>query len=240
MSESPCPHSPDVAAYALGALDDDEAERFRAHLPGCPRCTAELGELQGAVDLLPAAVPPAVASPALKERVMSVVRSEAELLRAAGPFADRPAATETRRRRPARRRPWFTVAGAVGFAAAGALVAVIAVGLGGTSVRTTTGTATPKTASVVLRQSGGRSELDVIDMPAPPADHVYQVWLERAHQAPTPTDALFGVNRAGDAAVAVPGSLQGVQRVLVTAEPSGGSPTGVPSGPPVLTVDVTA
>ncbi len=77
-------------------------------------------------------------------------------------------------------------------------------------------------------------------MPAPPADRIYQVWLERAHRAPIPTDALFGVNRAGDAAVAVPGNLHGVARVLVTAEPLGGSPNGVPSGPPVLSVAVSA
>ena len=90
MSDSPCPQSAQVAAYALGALEDDEAVRFQGHLAGCSDCTREVAELQPVVDRLPEAVPPAIASPALKERVMSVVRSEAELLRAAGPQADRP------------------------------------------------------------------------------------------------------------------------------------------------------
>jgi len=233
MTAPPCPQSNDVAAYALGALEADEVERFEAHLAECQRCTAELAEFQGVVDLLPAAVPPAIASPALKGRIMAVVNSEAELLRAAGPEADRPA-TE-----PRRRRQWFAWVGAAGLAAAAAVVVVIALG-SGSSVSTSTGTSQFKTASVLLRQSGGRSELDVIDMPAPPSNHIYQVWLERADQPPTPTDALFGVNRAGDASVAVPGDLHGVQRVLVTAEPLGGSPTGTPSGPPVLSVTVSA
>ena len=235
MNETNCPHSDQVAPYALGALEDAEAEQFREHLAACSSCAVELAEFQAVVDLLPVAVPPAIASPALKERVMSVVRSEAELLRAAGPSADRPPAPERRRR-----RPLIAWAGAVGLAAAAAVVVVLALGSGGASVRTINGRSAYRTASVLLRQSGGRSELDVIGMPAPPSNRIYQVWVERAHQAPTPTDALFGVNRAGDAAVVVPGSLQGVARVLVTAEPLGGSSTGVPSGPPVMTVDLNA
>ncbi len=237
MSEPRCLRSDDVAAYALGALPDDEAVSLREHLAGCTHCAEELAELRPVVDALPAAVPAAIASPALKGRVMSVVNGEAELLRAAGPSADRPLASEPRRRW--RARPRFAWAGAVGLAAAAAVVAVIAVGSGGTSVHTTIGFG-PQTASVLLRQSGGRAELDVGHLPAPPAGHIYQVWLKRAHEAPIPTDALFGVNRSGDAAVAVPGDLHGVQRVLVTAEPLGGSPNGVPSGPPVLSVTVSA
>ncbi len=238
MSEPRCPHSDDVAVYALGALPDDEAARLREHLADCLRCAEELAELQPVVDVLPGAVPAAIASPALKARVMSVVNSEAELLHAAGPSADRPPAAEPHRSWFA--RPRFAWAGAVGLVAAGALVAVIAIGSGGTSVQTSTGVSRVfHSASVVLRQSGGHAELDVGNMPAPAANHIYQVWLKRSHEAPIPTDALFGVNRSGDAAVAVPGDLHGVQRVLVTAEPLGGSPNGKPSGPPVLSVTVS-
>ena len=119
-------------------------------------------------------------------------------------------------------------------------MAVIALGTAGSSVRTITGRSIYRTASVVLHESSGRAELDVAGMPAPAAGRIYQVWLKRAHQAPTPTDALFGVNRAGDAAVVVPGSLSGVQHVYVTAEPLGGSPTGRPSVPPVIMVALGA
>jgi hypothetical protein len=52
-----------------------------------------------------------------------------------------------------------------------------------------------------------------------------------------PTDALFVVNRAGGAHVAVPGDLQGVERVLVTDEPRGGS--RAPTGKPVIVAQVS-
>lgn len=38
-----------VAGYLLDALDDAEFAEFRAHLPGCPECRAELVALDGAV-----------------------------------------------------------------------------------------------------------------------------------------------------------------------------------------------
>lgn len=34
----------DVAAYALGVLDDDDVPAFELHLEGCERCRAELAE----------------------------------------------------------------------------------------------------------------------------------------------------------------------------------------------------
>ncbi|MCG5214016.1 zf-HC2 domain-containing protein [Streptosporangium soli] len=37
----------DVAAYALGLLEEPDRRAFAAHLPGCPSCTAELAELSG-------------------------------------------------------------------------------------------------------------------------------------------------------------------------------------------------
>jgi len=48
--------------------------------------------------------------------------------------------------------------------------------------------------------------------------------------APAPTNALFGVTRAGSASVSIPGDLHGVTEVLVTHEPVGGSsaPTSAP------------
>jgi hypothetical protein len=57
------------------------------------------------------------------------------------------------------------------------------------------------------------------------------VWLlRRGAAAPSPTDALFSVSRRGGSGrVALP-SVRGVEAVLVTAEPDGGSsaPTSQP------------
>jgi hypothetical protein len=53
MSES-SPHF-DVAAYALGVLDDDAAEAFELHLDECAQCRAELlqsDQLPSMLDIL--------------------------------------------------------------------------------------------------------------------------------------------------------------------------------------------
>ena len=41
-----------LASYALGALDDDEAQEVADHLSGCLACRRELRQLRRAVDLL--------------------------------------------------------------------------------------------------------------------------------------------------------------------------------------------
>jgi hypothetical protein len=62
-----------VGPYVLGALDPDEMEDMRSHLPGCPRCAAEvrsLTELPALLDLVQADVQVAVPSPGLEDEVL--------------------------------------------------------------------------------------------------------------------------------------------------------------------------
>lgn len=82
----------------------------------------------------------------------------------------------------------------------------------------------------MLRQIGAHAELVVNGMTQPPRGKIYEVWLARGSGAPMPTDALFGLTSAAGASVNVPGDLAGVRRVMVTAEPLGGSsrPTSTP------------
>jgi anti-sigma factor RsiW len=69
-----------LAAYALGALDEEEAARIDQHLELCPQCRAEVGQLGEAATSLvePADLPPAD----VWERVSKAIRD------------------------PLRRRPW--------------------------------------------------------------------------------------------------------------------------------------
>ncbi len=51
----------DVAAYALGLLEDDDRRAFEAHLARCDRCAGELGDftgMAGIFDEVPPAEPP--------------------------------------------------------------------------------------------------------------------------------------------------------------------------------------
>jgi anti-sigma-K factor RskA len=85
--------------------------------------------------------------------------------------------------------------------------------------------------------TAGHAELVVHHFAAPPAGEIYEVWLGRPDQKPQPTNALFSVTASGDGDVDVPGNLHGVNQVMVTPEPAGGSP--VPTHPAVITADLT-
>jgi len=218
-----------AAAYVLGALPPAEVDGFREHMAGCPDCRRAVEELRAAADALPMSTQQLTPPPALKGRIMAVVESEAELLAASGAGADRPPKQAPRRKE---RRAWWARPGL----ALGAVVLALAGGalagglLTGEPTRTIAATTEPQGSDVTLQVSGDAGTLVVRDMPPPPEGRIYQVWVKRPGQDPAPTDALWSVNAQGDAQVAVPGSLDGVEAVLVTDEPQGGSeaPTTTP------------
>ena len=232
-----CEQRETAASYVLGALPDDELEAFLAHLDGCEECKRSVAQLQVAADALPLATVQLAPPPELKGRIMAVVRSEAELQRAAeGWPADAPAAP--------RRRWWrgrFLGLAPLPAAVAASLVVAVAVagGIllpGGDNTRTVQGqvliASAPK-ARAALELSDDATKLTVSGMPAPPPGKVYQVWLKPPAQAPKPTRALFRVDARGDADVEIQrGRLKGIEQVLVTAEPDGGS--RAPTSDPVI------
>jgi anti-sigma-K factor RskA len=238
-SDFDCRQLADAAAYVLGALETDELARYREHIEGCAQCRAEVAELQSVVDELPMSVPPAAAPESLRERILANVRSEAELLNAAGHAADEPVKSG----RPWYRRNDFMLgAGAAAAAGLAALVAVlIAVGSsshGKVTVIPGKGVGVAHTAEVSLKRGNGRAELVVARMPPPGLGRIYEVWLVHGKQAPRPTNSLFSVTSGGSGSVDVPNSLHGIKEVLVTSEPEGGSQH--PTRPPVIAVPLTA
>jgi anti-sigma factor RsiW len=123
-----------LAAYALGALDEEEMSAFEQHLAGCARCREELASMRETVGSLALAAPPAAPPARLKDRVMAEVRGEP---------ARQPARRPRRSGAPAWLRPGVAL-GAV--AAAVAAVVVLATG-GGTSVRAFAGIVPRRRAS---------------------------------------------------------------------------------------------
>jgi anti-sigma-K factor RskA len=235
---SACPRRDDAGSYVLHALPDDEHERFEAHLATCADCRREVADLQVAADTLPLAAVQVGPPPELRERIMTIVRSEAELLAAAEARGDQPSATPAAPA-PRRRRRWsLSLRPLPAAMAATALVAAGVIGgivlTGGNDTRTVTGTvqiASAPAARASLQLSDDATKLQVRRMPAPPAGKVYQVWLKRPNQDPAPTTALFRTDSSGSADVEIQrGRLKGVDQVLVTAEPDGGSmkPTSAP------------
>jgi anti-sigma-K factor RskA len=68
----------DFDLYALGTLEGDEKRAIESHLAGCSDCTRKLAEAQGRIALLALAAPPAAPSAAVKQRLMSQIRADAE------------------------------------------------------------------------------------------------------------------------------------------------------------------
>ncbi len=83
-------------------------------------------------------------------------------------------------------------------------------------------------------RDSGHSTLTATRLKPAGTGHVYQVWLQSGNAEPKPTNALFGAGKDGTASVDVPGSMKGVDKVLVTKEPEGGS--AAPTTAPVIEV----
>jgi hypothetical protein len=237
-----CSHTPDAAAWLLHALPDDEAAAFAGHLAsGCAACRAEVDDLRLVVDVLPSGVPQVAPPPELKSRIMSVVRAEAELLQAAGPEADRPV-----RAAKADRPRWWSPRGLL---ARPPLVAALACALlalgvaggvvldGGPDARVLAASSQVGGTARLVVSEGDEGVLELDGVRQAPGGGIYQVWLKRPGQDPVPSRTVFDVRPGGQASVRIAEPLDGVEAVLVTAEPSPGS--RVPTSAPVITSELT-
>ena len=230
-------HAHDVGAFVLGALPEDDRERFSAHLAECEACRREVAELQMVADTLPLAAPQVAPPPELKDRIMAIVRAEAYARQATHPAVDAPARPPAEP--PPKRSRWPRVdwsrplLGLRPIPAALAAALLIAAGVAG-GVVLSGGADETRVVTAQVRIPGApaaraslaiaedRTALRVRSFPAPPRGRIWQVWLKRPGRPPDSTDALFTV-RDGRATVPVPGDLDGVAQVLVTHEPRGGS-----------------
>jgi anti-sigma-K factor RskA len=222
----------DLAAYALGALEEEEAERLRLHLETCDDCRRHLRWLQPAVELLPRTVEQLEPPARLRESLMDVVHSES------------PQAA----REPPRRAAggWWRSVGlalwrpATAVAAAAMLVVGAVAGYllhepgDGDNTATFAARATQGASPVTgtLERDGDSGILRVQGMPSLASDQVYEVWVQRDGRLEP--SSLFVPRRDHTADAAVPSSLDGADAVLVTKEPRGGS--SQPSSSPLLSV----
>lgn len=215
----------DVAAYALGALDQTEARAFERHLAGCAICAEQLAGFGDVVDALAMSAPQYSAPPGLRRRVIADARSGSQkgrLSRFVHTLAD------------SAPRGWLartSIATALGFVlVAIAIATLVSSGSGG--ARLIQARVVDSPGSAQIRLVDNRAELIVRDFPRPAAGNIYQVWLQRPTGRPEPTRVLFSVTARGAGDIGVPGALYGVKEILVTEEPAGG--TLVPTHPPVI------
>ncbi len=239
MTDGPCEHDADAAAWVLGALSPKEAERFAAHLQTCESCRAEVAGLTEACQRLGDAAAPLTPPAELRERVMASVNAEASPLNAhADPASPGPVGRFGR----SRLRASMLVAALATLAAV--ITTIVLIGADHASrqaePRTVAGKVTPAggaRARAVVQTRAHVANLVVTRLAAPPRGRVYQAWVIRRGLPAAPTGALFSVPRSGDTRILLP-PLHDITEVIVTAEPPRGSPT--PTLPPIILVQLKA
>jgi anti-sigma-K factor RskA len=211
-----------AAAYVLGALEPAEAEAFRRHIDECASCRDEVAAFEQITEALPANTGRSEVPRDLRRRVMREVRAN-------------PKTAPARRADTVRAPTRFPLAwgGALAAGVVAVIVAIVLVSSGSSGTRTIQASV----GSAQLHITGGRGDLVVHRLPPLPAGRIYEMWVQRGSAAPTPTGTLFSTRADGSANVGVPGSLNGVSRVMVTQERAGGSP--VPTSAPVIVASVT-
>jgi len=231
-----------LGAYALDAVDADEAATIEAHLNECPRCVAELTQHREVAALLANAGSDASAE--LWDRIAARLAPPGNPPPAAVVLDAALAGALPRRVSERRRRARWSAVGAIG-AVAAAVIALLAVQVGRLDNRLTTpdqqaqaALRSPGADLVALKTigpvTGGSAPTTVADLVILPsgsayvinhrlpdlgADRTYQLWgLERGGR--TVSFGLLG-NKPGAVAVTL-ADRSSIGAYAVTAEPAGG------------------
>ncbi|MEU7072746.1 anti-sigma factor [Streptomyces narbonensis] len=232
-----------AAAYALGALDDDERGAFEDHLRACEACRLEAAEFQATAARLAAAAaqpPPAAA----KAQVMAAIDGVRQLPPRIPAPAAAPAFDGLLRRRAV---PLALAAGVAAATLGGVAVwqtlhgqdleqqarqaeqrldAVSSV-LAAPDARTVHAkTANGALTTVVASERQNAAVFTATGLPAPGAGKTYQLWLD--HDGTMRPAGLIH----GDGIVILTGDPADAGAVGLTLEPAGGSPQ--PTNAPLL------
>jgi anti-sigma-K factor RskA len=233
----------DIAAYMLGALEPAAAAALERHAEGCERCQAEIRWMTPALDALPEGVERLEPPRELRARLMAEVRADAG--------EPEGARDEERAGRPAlvgRASAWLRDLGSgpmglrpvAGVAVAVLVVAAVAGfaiggGIGSDSGKTST-VVTGKAPGVIAKviSSSGSGTLHLANVKQIPDNRVLEAWVRRDGEV-EPVEALFVPDRGGQASTELP-DMNGVEVVMVTTEPKGGSKS--PTSSPLVTIAV--
>lgn len=210
----------ELSAYLLGALEPGEAAALERHVAGCEECAEELRWLRPAVGVLPETVERVEPSPRLRANLMEQVRSEA-----GGPETVSP--SREMRHQWLRPRPLAGLATVAAVAALAAAFAISGGGSGGGATTTVVAGHSPGVTAEMVRE-GETGTLRLANLHRLPPGKVLQAWVRRGARIVS-AQALFEPNSDGTATATIDG-MAGVNAVMVTAEPRGGSvqPTSAP------------
>jgi anti-sigma-K factor RskA len=224
----------EVAAYALGALEPAEAAELEAHLEECEHCRMALRWLSPAVQVLPESVERVKAPRQVRENVISEVRADAKRSRR----AEGGLLARLRLRQPKTGSlAWRPIAALAVMALAVVAIAGYEIGSDGSSggeasAPIVVGEAPGVVAEMIPEGDGGTLQLENVSQL--PDDRVLEAWVQREGEV-EPVRALFVPDHEGHAKTIV-ADMEGVETVMVTTEPKGGSE--LPTSDPIVTMPI--
>lgn len=224
--------SEDLAAYVLGALDSREAAELERHLEGCERCQEELRWLEPAVQTLPESVERQEPPPGLRESLMAEVREDAGV----GSEGERRSFLPGWLRGGSGSRRLQFAAGFAMLVIAIAAVAGYEVGREGSDPSSAPEPIVFRQDGVVVKMvpEGKGGTLHIAHLHQPEPGNVLEAWVLREGEVEA-VRALFVPDRHGRAETRI-ADMSGVEEVMVTEEPQGGSEA--PTGDPILEMSV--
>jgi anti-sigma-K factor RskA len=206
-----------IAAYALGAVPQEEIRVIRAHILSCEQCMAEADGYVDATGALALAVDPVEIPAGFEERVLARVREDRSASVAEGRL----------------RRRWRLAPALAAGALVVALFAVLTAGLldarGDLSQHEGILTALLHGGGIEVEGSGAVGRMvptreggvfAVTGLRKAPDEHTYQLWLIEDDEAQSA--GTFEV-REGISILETDDSLEGVDTIAVTIEPGDGS-----------------
>jgi anti-sigma factor RsiW len=205
-----------IAAYALDALEPDEARSYEDHLSGCVHCREELASLQAAAGALAFGAESARPPDSLRDRILDTARAERPNVRPLRPRGFRLGVRE-----------------ALAVAAV-AVAAVVGLAVWNVSLHDRLDRARQALRGVPLNGANGSvvvgngsAALVVSDLARAPAGKTYEAWVVKGGQA-TPAGTFTGGGRTIVFRLTRP--LPAGAVVAVTIERSGGvdRPTQTP------------
>ena len=219
-----------VAAWVLGALDNEEAVVVRAHVEGCSICTEAATRLARTVGALPLGVEEIAPPAGLRERVLAATTAT----RSAATAPERAPARVYEDRRPQQAKnpsltprttlPMYAAAAAVVLALVVGVVVGDVIGHGGpvpaqvvrSSLVGHAGLAGAK-ANVIDLKSDGVALVDFSGLPQLDSGSVYEIWLITPAGTADPA-GVFVPDSNGSKFVLVSKSLAGYKEMAITSE----------------------
>lgn len=243
------PYAENAAAYAMNALDPEEARAFEEHLRGCAECPTTVAEMRSVLAMLPFAVELVEPPPQIKQQLMRQIRSASATDGAAADPS--PQAAPTPQPTPPRGTFWASLSR--GTFARGAALASLVLVLGMAALlvrqqreldelrRVQAIVGSPRAVAESVRAGEIQAMIYAVPdsptayfvldgLPRLPAGRDFQVWM-LAEGGPV----SVGVHHSEGSArwfITAPRPMREYDGVGVTQEPSGGSPA--PTTQPIL------